>query len=176
MVKVRCPKCGHQWDYQGSKIALLDRDHAVYIVCPLCHSSFNLKKHIVKEEVKIRGGQEESSSAHFFSFPPFKTAYRVYCSCDAFALAFSKIYHYAEDMKNAIRNKDIEEIYSIIKSCEDDVKAISDYERFLEEEINKHIINSFIDDHEFIDNLDEVFDEVIELNDYTIARQLYKSN
>jgi len=126
--------------------------------------------------MKIRGGQEGSSSAHFFSFPPFKTAYRVHCSCDAFALAFSKIYHYAEDMKNAIRNKDIEEIYSIIESCEADVKEISDYERFLEEEIDKHVINSFIDNHEFINNLDEVFDEVIELNDYTIAHQLYKSD
>jgi len=52
MVKVCCPKCGHQWDYKGSKIAMISRNHPIYIVCPICHYNLNLKKYIVKEEVE----------------------------------------------------------------------------------------------------------------------------
>ena len=93
---------------------------------------------------EVIGGAYGCSGLHYFTFDN-KKAYVIDCSCDAFILAFSKMYEYVEDMKEAIKNKDIERIISIIYSCEDDVKNIKDYQKFLENEIDKHVENSLID-------------------------------
>ena len=110
--------------------------------------------------METRVGQEGKSSAHFVSFDG-KKAYKIFCSCDAFILAFSELHHYAEDMKKAIENRDINRIISIIRSCEDDVKEIGDYQRFLDEEIEDHVINCLVEDgYDYVQDLDEVYEEV----------------
>ena len=108
-------------------------------------------------EIKdARIGQDTRSSAHFVAFD--KKAYLFYCSCDAFILAFSEQYEYADEMKKAIEDRDINNIASIIASCEVVVKNIEDYQKFLTEKIDKYV-ESMILDPEYIDVEDE-FEEI----------------
>jgi predicted nucleic acid-binding Zn-ribbon protein len=41
MVKVKCPRCGYVWDYQG-KLAVA--------TCPNCLRKFRVGDHLVREE------------------------------------------------------------------------------------------------------------------------------
>jgi predicted RNA-binding Zn-ribbon protein involved in translation (DUF1610 family) len=36
MVKLRCPSCGHVWDYRGKR--------KYYTICPNCHRSININR------------------------------------------------------------------------------------------------------------------------------------
>ena len=105
----------------------------------------------------MRIGQDCRSSGHFVSFSD-KKAYLFYCSCDAFILAFSEKYHYASEMREAIKNRDIRKIASIIASCEEEVKAVQDYPRFVDK-LEEHVEAMMIEP-EYISNIYEEFEEV----------------
>jgi len=41
VVRVRCPRCGHEWEYRG---------RALYATCPRCYRKVNIEKHRVEED------------------------------------------------------------------------------------------------------------------------------
>jgi len=41
MVMLRCPKCGHTWNYKGN---------ALYATCPRCYRKINVEKNKVEEK------------------------------------------------------------------------------------------------------------------------------
>ena len=105
----------------------------------------------------MRAGQEAKSSAHFITFDN-KKAYKFYCSCDAFILALSSKFDYAEEMKDALERRDIDKIAEITRKCEDYVRSV-DYFKFLEE-LEEHVEASIIEADDYVEDLDEVFEEV----------------
>jgi len=106
----------------------------------------------------VRIGQDGRSSAHFVAFDDRK-AYLFYCSCDAFILAFSEKYQYVEEMKEAIENEDINKIASIIASCESEVKGMDDYQHFIENELEEHVMSMMIEP-DYVKDIYEEFEEV----------------
>jgi uncharacterized Zn finger protein (UPF0148 family) len=42
-MKLICPKCKHEWDYQGR--------NPFYAYCPICHSLVSIKKHAVDKKI-----------------------------------------------------------------------------------------------------------------------------
>jgi len=41
-MKLICPRCKHEWDYQGS--------NPFYAYCPICHILVSIKKHAVDKK------------------------------------------------------------------------------------------------------------------------------
>ena len=79
-----------------------------------------------------RAGQDERTGMHFIAFDD-DVAYLFDCSCDSFLLAFSEKYHYADEMKEALKARDVQRIAEIIKRCEREVKSIDAYQKFISE-------------------------------------------
>jgi len=105
----------------------------------------------------MRIGQDGRSSAHFVAFDE-TVAYLFYCSCDAFILAFSEKYHYASEMREAIEERNIEKVASIITSCESEVGEIEDYQSFIEN-IDEHV-EAMMFDADYVENIYDEFEEV----------------
>lgn len=45
---IKCHRCKHEWDYSGNKSP--KSKYSVFVVCPNCRTSVNLKKQEEEEE------------------------------------------------------------------------------------------------------------------------------
>ncbi len=64
MVRVRCPRCGHEWEYRG---------RARYATCPRCYRKVNVEKYrVIQPEVVSASSQstEKSGSAFYLGVLP----------------------------------------------------------------------------------------------------------
>jgi DNA-binding Xre family transcriptional regulator len=52
-MRLICPKCKHEWDYQGN--------NPFYAYCPICHSLVSIRKHAVDKPVQKQQVQKYKS-------------------------------------------------------------------------------------------------------------------